>query len=102
MDAKKIIYQYYQAWIDNQRQNAYQLLDESLHFKSPHDEFFSASEFMNKCWQYSPSFTEFNVVSETYSGDSAHIAYNMNGTIITEKITLNQNKISEIIVDYPH
>ena len=97
---KNIISNYYQAWIQNNKDLAESYLYKSLHFKSPNDEFHSAQEFLNACWQYSNTFTEFNIVQEVYSENDAYIVYKMGEMHIGELIKTKNNKITEIYVTF--
>jgi len=97
---EEIIYNYYNAWVYNKKEKVILTLSENLIFKSPNEEYTSASQFIDSCWKYAAHFKSFNLIEGIFSNQSAYIIYKMGNIHIGELIKTKNNKITEIYVTF--
>lgn len=100
MDCKRIITDYYNCWVKNDREGARALQTDDLLFRSPSDICDGADDFMDSCWQYARGFESYAPVQEAYGEASAYVAYPVGTMHVGEFIRLRDGKISEIWVTF--
>jgi len=100
MDIERIIKDYYQAWIESDREKARSYVADDLKFVSPNDHFESADEFLDVCWTFSKGFDKMDIHHEVYSEDSAYLVYSGNGFCCGELLKIRDGKISEVYVTF--
>jgi len=100
MNIKKITYDYYQAWVDNDREKVRSLLDSQLKFRSPKDSFDNAEDFVEYCWKYAEGFDIFNVKHEVYDENSCYVVYGSIDFCCGDLLKIRDGKIYEIYVTF--
>lgn len=100
MLSKKIIEEYYDCWIDNDRKGASSYLADDLIFRSPQDNFDSAGAFLDACWKYSRDFNSMEYIHTLFTDDGAYIVYTGKDFCVGELIKIRGGKISEIYVTF--
>ncbi len=97
---EEIIKDYYNAWVNNNKERVNLILSDNLIFKSPNEEYTSASQFIDSCWKYATHFKSFNIIEGIYSNQTAYILYKMGNMYIGGLIKTKNNKITEIYVTF--
>ena len=100
MTSEEIIRDYYQAWIDSDRDRARAFLADDLKFRSPDDEFDTADSFLDKCWVFSEGFDRMDMVHELYGEAGGYIVYSFGEFACGELIKTRDGKIVEIYVTF--
>ena len=100
-DNLKIAKQYYEGWEISNRELLH--LSPSLKFRSPHDSFTSAQDFLDKCWQYSGAKFQNKIFLSGGSNVCVKYDFPMPGggsKTIVEWLTIEGGEITKIEVFY--
>jgi hypothetical protein len=100
MKNKVIVEEYYQSWIDSNREKARSLLADDLKFRSPRDNFDSAEDFINACWGLSESFNTMEDLHTVFDADGAYIVYRGENFCCGELLKIIDGKVQEIYVTF--
>lgn len=102
-NSEDVVYKYYQAYCDSDRESIEEVVGDEFYFTSPTDNKIDRVSYFKHCWPNNRTISDFKFIRVLPDGDSVVVTYegvSLKGNKFrnTEVLTLKNNKVVEVEV----